>query len=375
VAYSRRDFFRLGAGGAAATLVVARGHEALGPLWSPQVSAASAIQLDSNENPNGPGARALDAIRNAFGVANRYPYGEADALTAAIAKLHGIRSASVILGCGSAEVLRMTMQAFTTSTRPLVTAVPTFETPAEYAATFGVPVIACRVDGNLKLDLAAMERQSAGAGVVYLCNPNNPTGTILPPPAIASFVNRLLTSSPKTVVLIDEAYHEYVEDPSHRSAIALTANAKNVIVSRTFSKLYGMAGLRCGYGVAHPDTIAQLSRFKLETSVNQLAIAGALAAVMDQDQVGVQRTLNRDAKQFTRSLFEELGFRASPSEANFLFVDLRRDATFFRDGCRRQGVHVGRAFPPLGTYARISIGTMDEMRRAGDTFRRVLRAS
>jgi len=380
VTISRREFVRaLGWSGATTLtgghLVSARGHESLGELWAGAAANASVIQLDSNENPNGPGPRVLDAIRGAFPVIQRYPYDEAAALTSTLTRLHAVPSGSVVLGCGSAEILRMTLQAFTSATRHLVTPAPTYETPARYANTFGVPLQAVDVNGTLALDLPAMLARARGAGVVYVCNPNNPTGGILPASAISTFIERLAIESPQTVVLVDESYYEYVEDPAYKTSIPLTLRYKNVIVSRTFSKVYGMAGLRCGYGVGHPDSVAKMTPFRLATSVNQLALAAATNALGDREFVERERTLNREAREYTRRVFEQLGYSVAPSEANFLFVDLRQDARFFREGCQRSGVLVGRAFPPLSTYARISVGTMDEMQRASAVFTRVLRGA
>jgi histidinol-phosphate aminotransferase len=379
---SRRAFVRtLGLSGAAVpTLVTARGREASAGLWAgaaqgaARVQPASIISLDSNENPNGPGLRALNAIRDALGLSNRYPYDEADALTSMLARQHGVQAGQVILGCGSAEILRMSMQAFASRSRHLVTGSPTFEAPSRYATAFGVMVRPVRVDGGLTLDLAAIEAGAQGAGLVYLCNPNNPTATVLSARAITGFVDRVARISPQTAVLVDEAYHEYVDDPSYGTSIPVAIARRNVIVSRTFSKVHGLAGLRCGYAVAHAETIAQLARFKLESSVNQLAIAGARAALGDKDRIERERTLNRAAREFTRQLFESLGCAAGPSETNFILVDLGRDSRAFRDACRRAGVAVGRSFPPLNNYARISVGTMEEMQRAGAVFRRILSA-
>ena len=269
----------------------------------------------------------------------------------------------------------MTLQAFTSATRHLVTPAPTYETPARYAATFGVPLQAVDVNGTLALDLPAMLVRARGAGVVYVCNPNNPTGAVLPASAVSTFLERLAVESPQTVVLVDEAYCEYVDDPAYKTSIPLTLRYKNVVVSRTFSKVYGMAGLRCGYGVGHPDSVAKMMPFRLTTSVNQLALAAALNAVGDREFVERERMLNREARAYTRRVFEQLGYNVAPSEANFLFVDLRQDARSFREACQRSGVLVGRAFPPLSTYARISVGTMDEMQRASAVFTRVLRGA
>lgn len=377
---SRRAFVRtFGLGGAATAvprLVTARGREGLSVLPAAAAQNTAVIQLNSNENPNGPGLKALDAIRSALPLANRYPYGEAGTLTTAIARLHGVQSNQVIIGCGSTEILRMAMQAFTSRTRYLVTAAPTFETPGEYADSSGVPIHAVRVGADLKLNLATMELEAQGAGLVYVCNPNNPTATALGAAAMTAFVERvdrvLPGAPPQTAVLIDEAYHEYVDDPSYRTSIPLAVGHRNVIVSRTCSKIHGLAGLRCGYAIAHADTIAKLARFKLDTGVNQMAIAAARATLGDRERIERERTINRETRELTRRMFESMGCVVGPSETNFILVDLRRDTRLFRDACRRAGVVVGRPFPPLTNHVRISIGTMEEMQRAGVIFKRLL---
>jgi histidinol-phosphate aminotransferase len=378
---TRRAFVRtLGLSGAAVpALVTARGREALGALWPGTAQGAARAQmsapiisLESNENPNGPGLGTLNAIRDALSLSNRYPYDEADALTSAIAREHRVEASQVLLGCGSAEILRMAMQAFTSRSRHLVAGSPTFEAPGRYANAFGVLIRPVRVDAGLKLDLAAMETSAPRAGLVYLCNPNNPTATVLSARAITGFVDRLARVSPQTAVLVDEAYHEYVDDPSYGTSIPTAIARRNVVVCRTFSKVHGLAGLRCGYAIAQGETIAQLARFKLESSVNQLAIAAARAALGDRDRVERERTLNRTVRESTRQLFASLGLSVGPSETNFVLVDLGRDSRAFRDACRRAGVAVGRPFPPLDNYTRISIGTADEMQRAGAVFKRVL---
>jgi histidinol-phosphate aminotransferase len=384
--WSRRAFVRaFGLGGAAAAVpqfVTARGREAVSReafgQAAPATPAAGAarraavIQLNSNENPNGPGAKALDAIRAMLSRANRYPYQEAGALTTAIARVHGVQQSQVIIGCGSAEILRMAMQAFSSRTRHLVTAAPTFETPSEYADTFAVPIRTVRVGANLKLNLATMEVEAQGAGLVYVCNPNNPTATVLGAAELSAFIERVGRASPQTAILVDEAYHDYVDDASYKTSIPLAVTQRNVIVSRTCSKIHGCAGLRCGYAVAHAETIARLARFKLETGVNQVAIAAARATLGDPERVERERAMNRETREFTRRMFESMGCPVAPSEANFILVDLRRDARLFRDGCRRAGVVVGRPFPPLNNHVRISIGTMDEMQRAAVVFKRLI---
>jgi histidinol-phosphate aminotransferase len=386
---SRRGFVKaVGVGGVgvlAAPLVAARGHEAFvgagiaADSPSPnelraasRLAAPTALRLDSNENPNGPGEAALDAVRAVFGETSRYPDIPADELRKAVARLHAISPENVVLGCGSSEVLRMAVYAFTSPGRALVTAAPTFEDPARTAEAIWAPVRAVPLDGALRLDLGAMRAASRGAGLVFVCNPNNPTGTVHAARAIEDFVGRLLADSPDVTILIDEAYHEYVDDPGYHTAIPLAMSNPRVIVSRTFSKVYGLAGLRVGYAVAQPETAKALQRYQLGSGVNVAAAAAALATLGQPAHLANEQRLNREAKDFTRRSFEESGYKVVPSDANFLMVDIRRDCKAFQTACRKLDVLVGRPFPPLLTYTRISIGTMDEMRRAVDVFRQVL---
>lgn len=391
---SRRSFVRaIGLGGASAfalPALSARGHEAhVGEHARLALDAASPVRgaraatsigefplrLDSNENPDGPGPAVLDAIRASFGEAGRYPAAPAASLVDAVARQHVVSPDNVMLGCGSTEVLGMAVHAFTSPTRALVTAAPTFEEPSRLAMLLGAPVRAVRVDVGLQLDLQAMAAAcgtTTPAGLVYVCNPNNPTGTHRDAAAVEQFVERVAREVPTATVLIDEAYFEYVEDPAYATAIPLALERPRVIVSRTFSKVYGLAGLRVGYAIARPETIDQLSPYKLTHSVGALAAAAGFAALERSDRVARERTLNREARDATRRFFESLGYRVAPSQTNFLLVDVRQDAQEFQEACAKRGVLVGRPFPPLDTYSRISIGTMEEMRSAMGAFRQVL---
>jgi histidinol-phosphate aminotransferase len=382
MALSRRAFVRtLGVGGAGAisgALVAFRGREALAGTLADPFKAAwlpvdpNEIRLDSNENPYGPGPVALDAIRAAFGESSRYPDVPALDLTTAIARFHGVTDEHVLLGSGSGEVLRMAVFAFTSATRPLVAGLPTFEDPGRHAEVAGAPVRAVPVDVELKLDLAGMASQADGAGLVFLCNPNNPTATVHPAQAVADFVKTVNKTSPDTIVLVDEAYHHYVEDPSYATALPLALDNPRVVICRTFSKVYGMAGLRIGYAVGRPETLKAMRRHKLPNSINVLGAAAAVAALDQKEHVEQQRKLNHDVREMTRRAFESLGFKVGASETNFIMADIRRDSKEFQNSCRKLGILVGRPFPPLLTRARISIGTEDEMRRAIDVFRKVL---
>jgi len=376
---SRRAFVRglgiSGAGALVAPAIAARGREA---LWAAMTAGAaqtahSPIRLDSNENPRGPGEAAFAGIRDALGETSRYPDRPQEVLREAAARAHGVAADSVLVGCGSTEILKMAVDRFTTPQRGLVTAAPTFEAPARFAERIGSPVIEVPVDSALKLDLDAMAAKAAGAGLVYVCNPNNPTSTAHAADAVRQLVTRVATASPGTTILIDEAYFEYVEDARCATAIPLAMSNPRVVVSRTFSKAYGLAGLRVGYAVGDAATLEALATRRVPDGINLLGAAAATAALADASFIARERRLNGEARAFTRAFFESAGFGVVPGETNFMMVDIRRDAGAFRDACRGRSVLIGRRFPPLPTHARITIGTMEEMQRAVAVFREILK--
>jgi histidinol-phosphate aminotransferase len=384
---SRRDFLAtVGAGGAGLAvlpLVGARGREALSaqqqgsPVANRRAdralsSAQGMIRIDSNENPNGPGARAFEAMRGTFSEANRYPVVLEDELTTEIARTLGVKPENIMLGCGSSEVLRSAVQAFTSPTRALVSPSPSFELAADYARFAGVPVKSPRVDAKLRTDLDAMADAAKGAGLVYLCNPNNPTATVHGKAAIAGFVELVGKNSPQTVVLVDEAYHEYVEDAAYATSVPMALDNPRMFVARTFSKVFGMAGMRVGYAVGRPETLARMRGWMLGSSVNQLALAAARATVGDLARIADEKKKNHDAKVFTAKAFANLGYEVIPSDANFMMIDIKRDVKAFKAECIKKGVAVGRPFPPLDTHLRVSVGTMPEMQKAVEVFRSTL---
>lgn len=392
---SRRSFVKAagvsGLGALTVPLIAARGSEALrdGILesYGPgglargfasderapyRIGAPGAIRLDSNENPNGPGTRALDAIKAMFGEAPRYPDVPTVDLQQAIAQHLKVAPENVLIGCGSGEILRMASYAFTGPDRALVTAAPSFEDPVRHSEMMKAQIRAVPVDGNLKLDLGRMVDQVPGAGLVFLCNPNNPTATVHGAAAVKDFIEQTNRKSPDCVIMVDEAYHEYVEDATYSTSVPIALANPRVITVRTFSKVFGMAGLRAGYAIGHPDTLKLMARHRLPNAINVLAAAAGVATLPDQAHIDRERQLNRDAREFTRKAFATMGFKAPESNANFIMVPIGRDSKAFKDACAKHGILVGRAFPPLLTHARISIGTMAEMKRAVDVFQQVL---
>ncbi len=369
---SRRSFLGLvGAGsavGVSGGWVTARGLEAGLPTLA---GSAGPIRLDSNENPMGVSPRSLDAIRAAFGEASRYPR-QVGALVEDLARFHRVAPDRIMPACGSTEVLTTAVQAFTGPGRPLVTAEPSFETPATMAKAIGSPVRAVPVDRDLALDLGRMLDASLGAGLVFLCNPNNPTATVHGGSAIAEFVDQVRRRSPGTVILIDEAYHDYVRDPAYRTAIPLALSQPGVIVSRTFSKAGGLAGLRVGYALGDPDTLKPMDDRRLDLAISVPAIVAAQAVLTAPDDLVREGRRNGVVKDRFLKELGVMGLRTTRSETNFVMVEVKRDTRRFRAACREHEVMVGRPFPPFETWSRISIGTAEEMERATEVVRTVL---
>jgi histidinol-phosphate aminotransferase len=385
---SRRAFLRTvrpGAGAMSPAFITARGREALagefGSLASPLIPPPDAdeIRISSNENPLGPGPSAVSAIRENLGESNRYPMNSKITDTAVqtrIAATFGAKRENVVLAPGSSEILRNSIRAFCGPDRPLVTGECSYENPVRDAEYFGVPVKTVAMADDLGLDLDKMAGAALGAGLVFLCNPNNPTGTAHGRTAIADFVRYVSKESPYTYVLIDEAYNDYVTDPNYSSSAEFALKYRNVFVSRTFSKAYGMAGLRQGYAVGGPETVGKLAQYKLTFGTNVLGLAAVSASLDDPAHLTQEIARNAEVRKYTLDFFRNSGYWATDSQTNFIFVKTNMPAKQFREGCAKFKVQVGRDFPPYEkTHARISIGTMDEMKRATEVFRQVLGAA
>ncbi|MCU0255548.1 MAG: aminotransferase class I/II-fold pyridoxal phosphate-dependent enzyme [Vicinamibacterales bacterium] len=365
---------------AGALALSARGAEAaagwLARGAQPATPSAGTIRLDSNENPVGPFPEVIEAVTAALRHAGRYPRFMGPGLVQALARAHGVAPENIVLGSGSGEILRMAVDAFTSPTRGLVAGLPTFESPAARARQLRRPVVEVPVDSKtLELDLGLVAERARDAGLVFVCNPNNPTGLLHPAKAMRDFVARTRTLAPEATILIDEAYHDYVDDASYETAVPMALADSRVIVTRTFSKAYGMAGIRLGYAVGHAEAMKALAPWRLGNSVNLLAFAAGEAALRAAGALEAERSRNAAARAFTAKGFSAMGFTVAPSQANFVFVDIGRDARSFQEACRAEGVMVGRAFPPCDTWTRVSIGTMAEMERAAGVFRTLLAAA
>jgi histidinol-phosphate aminotransferase len=377
---SRRQFFQATSATAVGSLLApyisGRGLEAFTGTskgsTDPFLLVPTDIRLNSNENPNGCAPDVVSAMTQLMGETNRYPRATTAHLTDAIAASFNVKPENVVLGTGSTDILRAAVNAYCGKDRALVTASPSFENPAEDAKRIGAEVRAIPVTGNLKLDLAAMAAAAKGAGLVYLCNPNNPTSTVHGADAVAQFIADVMKASPRTTILVDEAYHEYVDDKGYATALPVAMSNPRVFIARTFSKVHGLAGMRVGYAIGQATTMAEIAPQVLNAGVSQLAAFGAMTALGLSDHVERERLRNREARAMTTKAFADMGFRVAESNANFVMIDLKRDAQPFRDACKAAHVIVGRPFPPLDTWIRISIGTKDEMTRSIPIFRRSL---
>ena len=338
------------------------------------------IRISSNENPLGPGQAALDAILGKFPEAGRYPFNSSpadSALVSALADKFKVKPENIVLGAGSQEILKSAMRAFVSPTKSFVTALPTFENCTGYAKRYNLPITEVKVDSQMRLDVDGMiaAASKGGCGLVFFNNPNNPTATVHGAKTVTDMVERIRKASPDTVILIDEAYHDYVTDPSYESAVPLALSTPNVFVARTFSKAYGMAGMRIGYAIGRAETVKPLAALKMPYNVSVFGVAAAIASLNDPQHIADERKRNTEVRAFTVKALQDMGAKPADSQGNFLFVDIGRPAKHFRDACAKQGVMVGRDFPPFEkTHCRISIGTMDEMKKAVDVFKAALKA-
>lgn len=335
------------------------------------------MQLNQNESARGPGPKVLEAIREHASkrVGRGYSPDYVNELHSSLADYYGVTTDNVLLATGSTPLLEGAVHAFCSSDKPLVTAVPTYSTSAQTARSLGIPVKDVQVDAGMSIDLAGMAAASVGAGLVYFCNPNNPTGTVHPPAAVDRFVRQVLAQSPDTRILIDEAYINYVADGLMETALPLAMEFPNVFISRSFSKAHGLAGMRIGYALGQKDTVNALNRAWGMGDVNMLAAVAAVTAFEDHEHIAWERDENARVRAFTTAVFTELGYEVPPSQTNHLFVNLRMPAATFREACLAQKISVGRDFPPMhNSHCRISLGSMEEMEIAAQVFRRVLNA-
>ena len=319
---------------------------------------ADMIQLNANESPYGPSAAAREAMTRAQAIAARYPGHLEEELRITLATLHGVAPEQVALGCGSGEILRMSAAAFLGPGRTLVAAEPTFEAVLRYAGVTSAETITVPLDAAFRHDLPRMAAAcDTRTGLVYVCNPNNPTGTVITGAELASFLKLV---PPGATVLLDEAYHHFVEHPGYRSGFELLAGFPNLVVVRTFSKIHGLAGMRLGYAVGASGRIAALDRHRLTNNANAAVLAAALATIGETGHVARLKQRMNDTRRSLVAALERDGRRVIPSEANFVMFETGRDVSPLIGAFRERKILVGRKFPSMPTWLRVSVGTPKE---------------
>jgi histidinol-phosphate aminotransferase len=333
-------------------------------------SPAKPIRLNRNESPYGPCEKAQEAMRNAIADANRYPGQELDDLRAAISSLNGVRPEQITLGCGSGDILRIAAETFLGPGKSLVMATPTFDAIAGYARASGTEIRAVPLTKRYAHDLEAMIRRTdTSTGLIYLCNPNNPTGSLTPKAELESFLAKV----PGGVsVLIDEAYHDFVPPASsYMTWVGRTASDPRLIVARTFSKVYGMAGLRVGYAVASTEMSKRLAQRRLAMGVNIIAARAANAAL--DDQAYVKKILARvadDRQEFYNQANARM-LRSLDSVTNFVMLKTTRPGREVAEQLEEKGILVTSGYVGFDNYIRVSLGLPQDMMefwRAWDAF-------
>ncbi len=334
-----------------------------------RVPPEDVVLLDSNENPLGPSPAARAVVMNAFEQSFRYPGETYRTLVEQIAEREQVSTDHVVLGTGSSEVLCMAGAAYGLDGGEVVTGTPSYQGVTEYARTMGGYVNEVPLTDELRLDLAAMDkRTTASTSLVFVCNPNNPTGTVVDPKALDRFCEEV---SRRAVVFVDEAYIDFVDEAERPSAMGLVRNGENVIVSRTFSKLFGMAGLRIGYGIARPDIIERLDAYSMGMP-NVVGLHAASESLKDTAFQEESRRTITDARSYTASVLDDLGLEYATSQASFVFFRTGRDVRTIQREMREQGVEVGRPFPPYTDWCRVSMGTMDDVKAFEAALRTVM---
>jgi histidinol-phosphate aminotransferase len=364
---SRRNFLRvsgvgLGAAAAASTVPLplsAFAQRCGEPPRTPDPSGP--ILLNGNENAYGPLPKVKAAMPETLALANRYPDAKYDKLVATVARAHKVKPEQVHVSCGSTEILKMAADAYAANGARLVVAHPTFEAIAHYAEAEHGNVVQVPLRPDYSHDLSAMLRaMGAGPGLFYICNPNNPTASLTARAELEDFLKKV---PPNTYTLVDEAYHHFaVGAPGYQSFLDHPVDDERVFVARTFSKVYGMAGLRLGYAVGAADTLKRLDTKELYDDVNCVAAhCGALALEDTSEMLEAVQRINGDRARFLAEC-DKRGIKYIPSYANFAMIYCGKASREVRATMHAQGILVGRPFALMDPWIRVSLGLPEEMR-------------
>ena len=363
---NRRQLFRLTGASFGATLAGMSSSQAFAA--QPKFEAPTAkkpLLLCFNENPLGLSDKAKEAISNATLYGSRYPFAQVIAFKKDLAKYMNVTPDEILLTHGSAEAIRASIEAYNAKNTVLVQPELTYGDGGDVAKRNNIPVKSVKMGPNWSIDLEAMKKLAASEAkkhhvIVYLVNPNNPTSTI----ASTDFIFKWIKSQPKnTFFILDEAYGEFVNDPSFKSCCELVREGfENLVVLKTFSKIFAMAGMRLGYAVGAPKVINKIrDHVAYEVMMNQTTLAAALAELNDKEFLAESKESNDKAREILYKALDELKIPYLPSQTNFVFIDLKAPLKPFVDRMKEEHIMVGRPFPPAVQWCRISLGTPAEM--------------
>jgi histidinol-phosphate aminotransferase len=332
-------------------------------------SVDSTVFLNANENPYGPSERVRKILKNSFDEACRYPFRSLSGLVDMIALKEGVTKDHVVVTGGSTEGLKATGLIYGLDGGEIISADPTFQAMLRYAETFKAKVQRVPLDENMEHDLSAMsDRINKNTRLIFICNPNNPTGTLLNKTGLLDFCK---SHDKDAVIFSDEAYYDFITEPEYPSMVELVKEGRNIIVSKTFSKVYGLAGLRVGYLIAKPE-IARNLKSAVMANTNILAIEAAKEALNDDEFYKFSILQNFKAKSLIYKHLDDLGLEYIKSHTNFVFFKTGRPIQTMINEMKKRNVLIGRPFPPLNNWARISTGRLEDMEIFGQALKQVM---
>jgi len=365
---SRRTFLQLSAA-ATAAMAFRIATEASLAAEERNVFHPGAVVIDANENPLGPCDAARKAIVDMAPQGGRYSYWLKEEFVKTFAEMEGLKPEYLRVFPGSSEPLHYSVLSFTSPTKSYVTADPGYEAGMRAANVSGARTVKTPLTKTYAHDVKAMLAAAPDAGLFYICTPNNPSGTLTPHSAI----EQLVAAKPKgSVLLVDEAYIHFSDGVS---AIDLVKANQDVIVLRTFSKIYGMAGIRCGVAIARPDLLTKLESFGGWSAMPITAVAAATASLRHEHLVPERKQWNAGIRQKTFDWLTSQGYAFVPSEANFFMLDAKRPAKEVIDAMAKHNVYIGRPWPVWPTHVRITVGTQSEMDAFQSAFDAVMKNS
>ena len=317
------------------------------------------LRMSSNENPYGPSRVALQAIAENIHLTNRYAADPTN-LIKLVADINNISPDHVMTGTGSSEILNVAGMLLGLREGSVVCADPTYQSLLRYAENAGVEILRVRVAEGLNADLEGMRRAvRSDTNMMYIVNPNNPIPSVIEKNTMKEFV---LEQAQERLVFVDEAYHEYVDNPDYESMVGLIAEGhNNIIVSRTASKIHGLAGMRVGFGFAHPDLISEM-KMRRTGQETVLGLAAAYASYQDMEFQDYSRRKNKESLTIVEGMCEDLGLRYAKSNTNFTFIETGIENAVVQERMREQGILTGRLFPPFTTWSRISMSKPEDMK-------------